>query len=86
MLILNGNQPNSFTQNVNERINVQFRAEALNATNTPQLGNPSSNISNLSTNPDGTFRTGVFEITGTANTGRDGLVQRALRFGIRIGV
>ncbi len=68
-----------------ERINVQFRAEALNFTNTPQLANPSNNISNLRTDPAGNFLGGVFEITGTANTGRDGLVQRAFRFGVRIG-
>ncbi len=71
--------------NVTERVNVQFRAEALNLTNTPQLGQPSGNISNLALNPNGTFRTGVFEITGVANTGRDGIVQRAIRFGLRIG-
>lgn len=70
---------------VNERVNIQFRAEALNVTNTPQLGNPSNNISSLNLNPDGTFRGGVFEVTGTANTGRDGVVQRAFRLGIRIG-
>ncbi len=71
--------------NVGERVNVQFRAELLNATNTPQLGNPSNNISGLRTDSAGNFQGGVFEVTGTANTGRDGLVQRALRLGIRIG-
>jgi hypothetical protein len=70
---------------VSERWNLQFRAELLNATNTPQLANPSNNISGLRLNPDGTFAGGVFEVTGTANTGRDGLVQRALRLGVRIG-
>ncbi len=70
---------------VNERVNIQFRAEALNLTNTPQWANPSSNISSLRTNADGTFRGGVFEVTGVANTGRDGLVQRAFRLGLRIG-
>ena len=70
--------------NINERVNIQFRAEALNATNTPQLGNPSSNISGLRTT-NGAFNGGVFEITGVANTGRDGLVQRAFRLGLRVG-
>jgi hypothetical protein len=71
--------------NVNERINIQFRAEALNVSNTPQWANPSSNISSLRTTPDGRFQGGVFEITGVANTGRDGLSQRAFRLGMRIG-
>jgi len=67
-----------------ERVGLQFRAEALNLTNTPQLANPSSNISGLRTLPGGAFNGGVFEITGTANTGRDGLVQRAIRLGMRL--
>jgi hypothetical protein len=71
--------------NITERVNVQFRAEALNVTNTPQLANPSNNISNLRTDPNGNFQGGVFEITGTANTGRDGIVQRAFRLGLRVG-
>ncbi|MBM3725251.1 MAG: hypothetical protein FJW40_07500 [Acidobacteria bacterium] len=67
----------------NERVNIQFRAEALNLTNTPQLGQPSGNISGLRL-ANGNFTGGVFEITGTANTGRDGLVQRAIRLGLRV--
>ena len=69
----------------NDRISLQFRAEAMNLTNTPQLANPSSNISGLRTDAAGRFTGGVFEITGVANTGRDGLVQRAFRLGLRLG-
>lgn len=69
--------------NLSERFKAQFRAEALNLTNTPQLANPSNNISSLRTS-GGAFQGGVFEITGVANTGRDGLVQRAIRLGLRI--
>ncbi|HXJ43753.1 MAG TPA: hypothetical protein VNH18_31000, partial [Bryobacteraceae bacterium] len=69
---------------VKERVKMQFRAEAMNVTNTPQLGNPSSNISSLRTNSSGGFAGGVFEITGVANTGRDGLVQRAFRLGLKV--
>jgi hypothetical protein len=69
--------------NITERFKAQFRAEALNLTNTPQLGNPSTNISSLR-QTNGLFQGGVFEITGTANTGRDGLVQRAIRLGLRL--
>lgn len=68
-----------------ERISAQLRIEMLNVTNTPQFGNPNNNISNLRTNPDGTFRSGVFEVTGLANNGRDGVTQRAFRFGLRMG-
>ena len=68
-----------------ERISAQLRIEMLNLTNTPQFGNPSGNISNLRLNPDNSFRSGVFEVTGLANTGRDGLTQRAFRFGLRMG-
>ena len=69
----------------NDRVSLQFRAEAMNLTNTPQLGGPSSNISGLRTDAAGNFAGGVFEITGVANTGRDGLVQRAFRLGLRLG-
>jgi hypothetical protein len=68
-----------------ERVSAQLRIEMLNLTNTPQFGNPSGNISNLRLNPDNSFRSGVFEVTGLANTGRDGLTQRAFRFGLRMG-
>lgn len=70
---------------LSERFDLQFRAEALNVTNTPQWGTPSGNISGLQRFPDGSFRGGVFEVTGVANTGRDGIVQRVFRFGLRLG-
>lgn len=70
--------------NVSERINIQFRAEALNVTNTAPFSNPSGNISNLRLT-NGQFRDGVFEVTGLANTGRDGVNMRAFRFGLRVG-
>ncbi len=69
----------------NERVSMQFRAEAFNATNTPHFSNPSSNISNLRLNPDGTFQQGVFEVTGVTGTGREGIDERVFRFGLRIG-
>lgn len=57
----------SFT--VTERMNVQFRAEALNATNTPSLNNPNASV----TTPANFMR-----ITGAGQT------QRTLRFGLRL--
>lgn len=70
---------------ITERVNLQFRAEAFNATNTPHFANPSGNISNLVLNSDGSFRTGVFEVTGVRNTGREGIDERVFRFGLRLG-
>jgi hypothetical protein len=65
---------------------VQFRAEALNATNTPHFANPGSNVSNLLLNPDGTIRSlgGYTEITSTTGTGREGVDERVFRLGVRI--
>jgi hypothetical protein len=65
-------------------VRLQFKAEAFNATNTPHFANPSNNIANLTLNPDGTFRQGVFEITGIANTGREQGDERSFRLGLRL--
>jgi hypothetical protein len=70
---------------VSERFNIQFRAEAFNATNTPHFSNPSNNISNRQVNPDGSFRQGVFEVTGVNGVGREGIDERVFRVGIRLG-
>jgi hypothetical protein len=66
---------------------LQFRAEAFNLTNTPHFANPSGNVSNMVLNPDGTIRNlgGFSSITGTANTGRDGIDERLFRIGLRLG-
>ena len=66
-----------------EKVNLEFRAEAFNWTNTPKFNNPSSNIDSLQLAPDGGFRTGVFEVTGTNAYGRD-VAERILRFGLRL--
>jgi hypothetical protein len=71
---------------ITERWRIQFRAEAFNATNTPHFANPGTNVSNLQLNPDGSVRSlgGFTEITGLANTGRDGIDERVFRFGLRL--
>jgi hypothetical protein len=71
---------------ITERWQIQFRAEAFNATNTPHFANPGANVSNLQLNPDGSIRNlgGYSEITSLANTGRDGIDERVFRFGLRV--
>jgi hypothetical protein len=71
---------------VTERWKVEFRAEALNFTNTPHFGLPNGNVSNLQLNADGTIRSlgGFSTITSTVGVGREGIDERVVRFGLRI--
>lgn len=65
---------------IRERLQLQFRAEAFNATNTPHFNNPGTNVSNMRLNADGSVNTlgGYTEITGAQPD------ERQVRFGIRI--
>ncbi|MDZ7640032.1 MAG: TonB-dependent receptor [Bryobacterales bacterium] len=67
-----------------EKWNLQFRAEAFNWTNTPKFANPSSAINSRLVNSDGSFRGGVFEVTGTNSGGRDPNGDRIFRLGLRL--
>ena len=69
-----------------ERWKMEFRAEALNLTNTPHFSNPGDNVSNMVLNPDGTIRSlgGYTVITSTLGTGREGIDERMFRLGLRI--
>jgi hypothetical protein len=58
---------------INEKVRLQFRAEAFNLTNTPHFSAPSGNASS----------TGFGQITSTLGTGREGIDQRMLRLGLR---
>jgi hypothetical protein len=60
--------------NMSERMSLQFRAEALNLTNTPALSNPNSSVSTPSN---------FMAITSTIATVT--AAQRTLRFGLRLG-
>jgi hypothetical protein len=77
---------------LSNRVNLQFRAEVFNLTNTPHFANPTNtsnslNVSNLQLNADGTIRSlgGFSTITSTANSGRDGIDERLFRVGVRLG-
>jgi hypothetical protein len=79
--------------NITERIKLQFRAEAFNATNTPHLGVPGGNASapsrdsagNILLDANGLPRlNGFMEITGTRQYGREGIDERLFRFGLRL--
>lgn len=65
---------------ITERFQLQFRAEAFNATNTPHFNNPGANASSMVLNPDGTVRTlgGYTEITSAVND------ERQFRFALRL--
>ena len=66
---------------------MQFRVEIFNVTNTPHFANPGANVSNLTLNQDGTVKNlgGFSSITNTANTGREGIDERLIRLGLRLG-
>ena len=68
-----------------EKAKLQFRAEALNLSNTAHFANPGANVSNASFNADGTVRSlgGFSQITTTNPLGRT-IDQRYLRFGLRL--
>lgn len=68
-LMFNGNLGLFRKFDVSERINLQFRAEALNFTNTPTLNNPNATV---------TTPANFMMITGAGQT------QRSIRFGLRV--
>ena len=69
------------------RLTLQARTEIFNLTNTAHFANPNANVSNLQLNADGTIRNlgGFSSITSTANSGRDGIDERVVRVGVRLG-
>jgi len=65
---------------ISREVNIQFRAEAFNATNTPHFNNPGSNVSSMRLNADGTVNTlgGYTEITSARPD------ERQVRLGFRV--
>ncbi len=68
-----------------EKFTLQFRAEALNLSNTPHFSNPGANVSNLQLNPDGSVKNlnGYDQITGTSAVSRL-IDERYFRFGLKL--
>jgi hypothetical protein len=60
---------------IGERITLRFRAELFNVSNTPHHANPNGNVSS------GAF----MQAFGISNTGRDGVDERTVRLGLRLG-
>jgi hypothetical protein len=61
-------------------LQIQFRAEAFNATNTPHFNNPGTNVSSMRLNADGSVNSlgGYTEITSARPD------ERQVRLGVRI--
>ncbi len=70
---------------IRERFKAQFRFESFNFLNTPHFGLPSTNVSNLVLNQDGSIKNlgGYSTITSTQNLGRD-FDERRMQFDLRI--
>ena len=70
-----------------ERVNVQFRGQVFNVTNTPHFANPASNVNNLVLNSNGTINNlGGFTlvISATTGNGREGIDQRVFQLAARL--
>ena len=74
------------TFRITERINVQFRGQVFNVTNTPHFANPAANVNNLVLNANGTLNNlgGFTVISSTTGVGREGIDQRVFQLAARL--
>ena len=68
----------------NERWNLAFRTEAFNAGNTPHHASPGATSSTGTTSANSISSSSFMQAFYIANTGRDGLDQRAIRFSLKL--
>jgi len=68
----------------NERWNLAFRTEAFNAGNTPHHASPGFTSSTGTTSANSISSSSFMQAYNIANTGRDGLDQRAIRFSVKL--
>jgi hypothetical protein len=60
---------------ISERVDIQFRAEMFNLTNTPHFNTPVAGVNSAN----------FMEVNGILDTGREGIDERTVRFGLRLG-
>ncbi|MCX6629860.1 MAG: hypothetical protein NTW28_19760 [Candidatus Solibacter sp.] len=73
------------TFRINERVGLNFRAEALNTNNTPHFANPGANVSNMQVLSNGAVQlNGYTQITGAASRGTDGMDKRFFRLSLKV--
>jgi hypothetical protein len=67
-----------------EKWNFAFRAEAFNAGNTPHHASPGATSSTGTTSANNVTSSSFMQAYNIANTGRDGLDQRAVRLSLKL--
>ncbi len=74
------------TFRITERVNIQFRGQVFNVTNTPHFANPASNVNSLVLNKDGTINNlgGFTVISATTGNGRESIDQRVFQLAARV--
>ncbi|HLK50450.1 MAG TPA: carboxypeptidase regulatory-like domain-containing protein [Bryobacteraceae bacterium] len=67
-----------------EKLTFAFRVEAFNAANTPHHANPGATSSTGTTSANNISSSSFMQAFNIANTGRDGLDQRAVRLNLKL--